>query len=89
MLEYDAAHGRLKLKGLPQITTNNLAEIMRVLHDQWLIQPQRMAQLRHLTRSGAFAMHLLDGIAGNNVDQQKNHRRRQPLRWESEKEAVK
>ena len=32
-----------------------------------------MAQFFHLSGSGAFAKHLLDRIAGNEVDEQKNH----------------
>ena len=75
------------LKGVSQVAAENLLEIVAVLHMKWLIESQGVAQLFDLTASGAFAKHLLNGIARDDMDQQKDHRHDQPDHRKHEQKA--
>src|SRR5215831_12445644 len=68
--------GAWNLKGLSQVAAEDLLEIVVVLHMKRL--SQGVPQLFDLTGSDAFAKHLLDRIAGNEVDEQKNQGQNQP-----------
>src|SRR5208282_638880 len=87
--EDHAAHWRLKFKGLPQIAADNLTKVMPILDNQRLVEAQGMAQLFDLPRRCAFPQHLLDRVARNDMDQQKNHGEHQPERGEREQKAMK
>ena len=45
---------------------------MAVLREERLIEIQGVAELGDFSGCGAFAEHLLDGVAGNNVNHQEN-----------------
>jgi len=47
-----------------------------------------MAELREFAGSGAFAEHLFDGIAGHDVDHQKNEREHQPQCGQSKQKSL-
>jgi hypothetical protein len=49
-----------------------LPETTAVLHVHWRIEAERVAELRDLAGGGAFAEHLLDGIAAADVDHQED-----------------
>ena len=51
---------------------------MAVLHMERQIEAAGVATLRDLARRGALAKHLLDRIAGNDVNEQKNQGQNQP-----------
>ena len=53
-----------------------------------LIEPQGVAQLFDLAGSGAFAKHLPDRIAGNEVDEQKNQGQNEPKGRQGKQEAM-
>src|ERR1700756_5063515 len=61
---------------------------MPVLHEQRLIQIQRVPKFRDLAGRGAFAEHLLDGITRDNVNHQEYEGEYQPQRWKSQHEAL-
>ena len=87
-LEDDAAHGGLELKGLAKIPVAELLQIDAVLNEERLIEIQSMAQLRNFSRRGAFAEHLLDRIARNNVNHRENQGEDEPERGESQKKTL-
>ena len=84
----NSPHGRLKLEGLPKVTVRELPQIMPVLRQQRLIQPQRMSQLHDFTRSGAFAKHLLDRIPWHDVNHQEYQRQNEPQCRKRKQEAL-
>ena len=71
-------HGRLKLEGLPEVAARELPQIVSVLRVKRQIQSKRVTQLRQLTRRRAFTQHLLDGIAGHDVNHEKDERKHEP-----------
>jgi len=71
-LEDDAAHGGLELEGLPKVSAKEKLQIMAVLNEVLLVEIQSMPQLSYFAGRGAFAKHLLDRIAGNDVNHQEN-----------------
>jgi hypothetical protein len=58
------------------------------LHIERQTEAEGVAQLFDLTGSGAFAKHLLDRIAGNEVDEQKNQGQDQPKGRQGKQEAM-
>src|SRR5260370_2573366 len=87
-LEDDAAHGGLKLEGLPKVYGEKVRQIVAVLNEEGLIEIQCVPQLRNFPGRGAFAEHLLDRIAGNDVNHQENQGENEPERRESQKKAL-
>ena len=61
---------------------------MAVLLEQGLIEIERVAELRDFAGSGAFAEHLLDRVAGDDVNHQKNQGEDQPKRGKREKKTL-
>ena len=53
-------------------------EVMPILLAEWLIESERVPQLRRGAGRRAFAKHLFDGIAGDHVDHQENQGKHQP-----------
>ena len=63
-----------------------LSELMAVLHMERQIEAAGVATLRDLARRGALAKHLLDRIAGNDVNEQKDRRQNRPKSRQREQE---
>src|SRR5574341_569253 len=59
--------------GIP-IAARESGKIFSVLHEERLVEPERVAQLLQIFGARAFAEHLLHGVAGHDVDQQENER---------------
>lgn len=55
-----------------------LLETIAVLRVHWQIEAERVAELCDLAGGGAFAEHLLDGIAGHDVDHQEDECENEP-----------
>jgi len=56
-----------------EITVKNSGEVATVLHAERKVEAERVAKLLQILCPRAFAEHLLHGIAGDNVREQKNH----------------
>ena len=56
-------------------------EVAAVLHGDWQIQAERVAELREVFSASAFTEHLRDWIAGHDVREQENHGQDEPERW--------
>ena len=61
---------------------------MAVLHMERQIEAAGVAPLRDLARRGALAKYLLDRIAGNDVNEQKNQGQNQPKGRQREQKAM-
>ena len=61
---------------------------MAVLHMERQIEAAGVATLRDLARRGALAKYLLDRIAGNDVNEQKNQGQNQPKGRQREQKAM-
>jgi len=61
---------------------------MAVLLQEWFIEIEGVTKLREFARSGAFAEHLLDGIAGDDVNHQENQGEHQPKRGERQEKSL-
>jgi hypothetical protein len=70
----DARYRLLKAKGLAEIAVHDTNDVVEILNSDGLIEVQRVAQLLKILRSGPFPEHLRYGIAGHDMNQQKNHR---------------
>ena len=88
-LEDDAADGCLKFEGLTEIATEELLEIVAVLCEERLIEIESVAKLRDFAGRGAFAKHLLDKIAGDDVNHEKDQSEDEPERWKGEEKSSK
>ena len=88
-LEDDAADGCLKFEGLTEIATEELLEIVAVLCEERLIEIESVAKLRDFAGRGAFAEHLLDRIAGDDVNHEKDQSEDEPERWKGEEKSSK
>jgi len=86
-LENNLAHRRLKLERLSKVAASELPQVVSVLRMKRQIQPKHMAQLSQLPRCRALTQHLLDGIAGHDVDHEKDEREDEPECGQSEKES--
>src|SRR5260370_14287132 len=71
-LEDDAAHGGLKLEGLPKVPAEKLLQIVAVLNEEGLIEIQCVPQLRNFRGRGAFAAHPVGRVPRNDVNHQEN-----------------
>ena len=78
----------LELEALSQVAADDLPGIVAVLRVKRLIESQGVAQLFNLAGNGASAKHLLDRIAGNEVDEQKNQGQNQPKGRQGKQEAM-
>ena len=87
-LKDDALHRRLEFQRVAQIAVRKLPKIMSILSGQGQIQPQRMAHLHEFAGSRAFAEHLLDRVAGNDVDHEKHEGEHQPEGGQSHEKAL-
>ncbi len=87
-LEDDAADRRLKFEGLAEIATEELLEILAVLCEERLIEIEGVAKLDDFSGCGAFAEHLLDGIARDDVDHEKDQSENEPERGEREDKSL-
>jgi hypothetical protein len=65
----------------------NSAPVVQVLRPERLIVAVLVAQGADVGRGCALAEHLEDGVAGNQVNEQKNERDHQPDNRKSEKKA--
>src|SRR5712692_6826850 len=88
-LEDDAADGCLELEGLAEITAEKLLEIVAVLCEERLIEIESVAKLRDFSGRGAFAEHLLDRIAGDDVNHEKDQSEDEPERGKGEEKSSK
>src|SRR5580692_6490115 len=79
-LQDNRSDRRRKTQRASPIAACEALKITRVLHAQRLVQPESMTQLRDVLGPRVLAEHLLDGIARNDVNQEKNHRKDQPKR---------
>jgi hypothetical protein len=67
---------------LPKVSAEELFQVVAILNQEGLIEIQNMAQLRNFSGRGAFAEHLLDRVARNNVNHQENQGEDEPERRE-------
>jgi hypothetical protein len=88
-LKNNATDWRLEFKRVAKITVRDLREIVAVLREDGLIQAERVPKLLGLAGGGTFTEHLLDRIAGDDMDQQENECQHQPERRQRKQEAVK
>ena len=88
-LKDDAADRRLEFEGLAEIAAEELLEIVAVLREKGLIEIQGVAELGDFSGRGAFAEHLLDGIAGDDVNHEEDQSEDEPKRGECEEESLK
>jgi hypothetical protein len=87
VFEDQARDGALEANGLTEIAVGEAAEIANVLHADRGVEAEGVAELLEIFGAGAFAQHLLDGIAGDDVGEEKHHGQDQPNGGKSEKEA--
>src|ERR1700690_138984 len=64
-----------------------MRKIFSILRWQRKIEPERMAQLLQIFGPRAFAEHLLDGIAGNDMRKKENHGDDKPKRRQGKQNA--
>ena len=69
------------------IAAHKLPQIASILRMEWQIEPQGMAQLHQLSRRRALPQHLLDGIARDDVNHQKDERENEPQRRQREEKS--
>jgi hypothetical protein len=58
------------------------------LREKRLIEIQGVAKLRDFSRSRAFAEHLFDGIAGDDVNHEKDQSEDEPQRGKGEEKSL-
>ena len=83
----DFQHGLLEAEGFAEVSVQDAGEVAAVLHGEWQIEAQRVAKLREVFGAGAFAEHLSDRIAGNDVCEEENHGQDEPQRGKREEQA--
>ena len=67
MLEDNVRDRALVAEGFAEIAAKDAGEIAPVLHREREIEAESVAELREVFGAGAFAEHLLHGIAGDDV----------------------
>jgi hypothetical protein len=65
-----------------------LPQVVAVLREERLIQIKRVAQLGKFAGRGAFAEHLFHGIAGHDVNHQKDQGKDEPQRGKGEQKTL-
>ena len=88
-LEDDAPHGRLEFEGLAEIAAEELLEVVAVLGEEGLIEIEGVTELDDFSGRGVFAEHLLDRIAGDDVNHEKDQSEDEPERWKGEEKSSK
>ena len=88
-LEDDAPHGRLEFEGLAEIAAEELLEVVAVLGEEGLIEIEGVTELDDFSWRGAFAEHLLDGIAGDEVNLEEDESEDEPERGKGEEKSLK
>ncbi len=56
--------------------------VVDILLTEWLVESVRMARSLDVGCGRAFSQHLQNGIAGDEMDQQKDQRHYQPDHWQ-------
>ena len=79
-------HRRAKSKGMSPVSANKPGEIVRILRANRQIESKYLAQLLNILSARIFTKHLLHGIAGHDVHEQKHHRENEPHRGKSDQE---
>ena len=86
-LRYEVGDCVVEADGAAQVAVQHAVPIMEILPPKRLIEAVLMAQGRQVRVRCALAQHLLDGIAGNQVNEQKHQRDHQPDDGKREGEA--
>lgn len=88
MRDDDLRDWLLKAEGLAEIAAEDAGEKVNVLSADGLVETESVAELCDIFRASAFAKHLFDGIARDDVSEKKNHRDDEPKCGEGEHEAL-
>jgi hypothetical protein len=84
---YKAPDRLVQPDGAAQVAMQHAVPIVQILPPQRLIEEVLVAQRIHVGLVGAFAEHLQDGIARNQMDEQEHERDNQPYDGNREREA--
>ena len=79
--------GSLKLERLTEVAVYELPQVVSILRVQREVQSERATKLGQSARRCAFPEHLLDGIAGDDVNHKEDEREDEPEGWKSEEKA--
>src|SRR4029077_242046 len=71
----------------PEIALQHALPIIQILLAEWEIESIGMPCGLQVRRRGAFSQHLLDGIARDEMDQEKYERHYQPDHWQRVEDA--
>ena len=77
----------LKRSDRAHVAVQQAAPVVHVLRAERNIESVGVASGGDVGGRSAFAQHLLDGIAGNEVNQQEDHRHHQPDDWQHVEQA--
>src|SRR5579863_4619011 len=83
----DAGDRLLEAERFAKIAADDTCEIMPVLRGDRLVEAERVAHLLQILGARALAKHLLHGIAGNDVHQQKYQSNDEPQPGKSKEQA--
>lgn len=86
--EDDLGDRLLKAKRLAEIPAKNAAEKVDVLNADGPVEAEGVAKLGEVFGAGAFAEHLLNGIAGDEMSEQENHGDDEPQGGERKQDAL-
>ena len=77
-LEDEVSDGVVEPKGLAEVGVEDAAPVVGVLLAERRVEAVGVAERGDVGGGGSFAEHLDDGVAGHEVDEQKDERRRRP-----------
>src|SRR5580698_5095334 len=80
-------HRIVEANGTTQVPVQDAIPIVQILSWERLVKVILVAQAVDVSRSCAFAQHLLDRVAWNKVDEQKDQRDHKPDNMQCEDEA--
>jgi hypothetical protein len=81
-------HGVVEAEGLAEVAVENSPPVVKVLRVEWEVEFEPVLESGDIGGGGAFAEHLDDGVAGNNVDEKKNDRDHDPEDGERDEDAA-
>lgn len=77
----------MQADGLPQIAVEDVAPVVEILGVEREIEAELVAHGREVAGGCSFAEHLLDGVAGDEMDEQEDERDDDPDYGEGEQDA--